>query len=316
MKLTRILLVPLVALALVACGGAVQPSSGNAPVVAPAAPAEQEAPGGAPAMDERGALPEQPAVEQPQGQGLPSQRLVIRNASLSLQVESVREAEVAVRAKASELGGYVVSSQTSGSDEFMTAVVVFRVPADRFDAALSGVQGLARKVLTRSVSGEDVTEEFVDLESRLRTLEATSDRLLDLLARAETVEEALNVNTALTQVQGEVEQVKGRMQYLRQSAALSTITVELQPVPTTPIVIEDAWQPLQVARGALRDLLEFGQGLVNLAIVLLIWAPVWLPLVLVLRWGFRKLIGAGRKPVAPPTPPTAPPAPPTPPAQA
>ncbi|HWQ12771.1 MAG TPA: DUF4349 domain-containing protein, partial [Roseiflexaceae bacterium] len=257
------------------------------------------APGGAPALDQGGV-----AQERPQGQVPASQRLVIRNASLSLQVENVREAEASVRAKAAELGGYVVSSQTNGEGDYMTAVVVFRVPAAQFDAALSGVQGLAKKVLSRNVSGEDVTEEYVDLESRLRTLEATRDRLLDLLAKAQTVEDALSVNSALTDVQGQVEQIKGRMQYLRQSAALSTISVELHPVPVTPIVVEDAWQPLQVARGALRDLLEFGQGLVNLAIVLLIWTPVWLPLVLFLRWGFRKLTRGGRKQPAPAAPPT------------
>lgn len=296
----RTLLVVFAALALAACGGSAATSGQNA-ASPPSAPVfESGQAGGVPAMD-TGSAAEAPAAPEaaPPGQ-IPSQRLVIRTAALSLQVESVREAESRVRATADALGGYVVSSETSGDESFLTARVVFRVPADRFDEALSGVQGLAKKVLARSVSGEDVTEEFVDLESRLRTLEATRDRLLDLLARAETVEEALSVNTALTDVQGQVEQVTGRMQYLRQSAALSTVTVELHPVPVTPIVEEGAWQPLEVARVALRDLLEFGQGLVNLGIVLLVWAPVWLPLLLLGRWGLRRLISASKKPIVPP----------------
>jgi hypothetical protein len=308
MNPARLLLTVLASLALVACGGgAPAGTSGNAesagapmPAQAPAAP-----PVDAPAMDTGGAQAERPASpDQSQIGQLPSQRLVIRTAALALQVEQVREAESAVRATADRLGGYVVSAQTSGDDEFLSARVVFRVPSDRFDEALEGVAGIASKVLSRSVSGQDVTEEFVDLESRLRTLEATRDRLLDLLARAETVEEALSVNTALTDVQGQVEQVKGRMQFLQQSAAMSTVDVELRPVPITPIIEEDAWQPLQVARGALRELLEFGQGLVNVAIVLLVWSPVWLPLLLLGRWGLRRLIRASKRPIVPPAPPS------------
>ncbi|MEN9937827.1 MAG: hypothetical protein RLZZ387_4406 [Chloroflexota bacterium] len=314
MRPARVLFAALAAFALAACGGAAsstefrgtEPGMG-APAVAeapmPAATAMESAPG----MDMGGVSQEAPAVPgQSQSAQIPTQRLVIRNASVSLQVQSVQEAEAAVRATVERLGGYIVSADTSGADEYMIVRITFRVPSDRFDDALTGVQGLAAKLVSRTVTGADVTEEYVDLESRLRTLEATRDRLLDLLARAATVEEALTVNTALTDVQGQVEQVKGRMQYLKQSSALSTVSVELAPVPVTPIVPEDEWQPLQVARAALRDLLGFGQGLVNIAIVVLVWSPLWLPLGLLARWGLRRL-AAGRKPVAP-TPPV-PPAP-------
>jgi hypothetical protein len=307
MKLVRIALVALTLMALAACGSA--PASSVAePMPAEAVRAESggAAPPSAPAMDV-GAPGEVPAAPQQSGNGqIPSTRLVIRNAELSMYVEDVRAAEAAVRAKATALGGFVVSAETSGDASYLTARVVIRVPAAAFDDALNGVQGLAERVLSRTVSGQDVTEEYVDLESRLRTLEATSARLMDLLARAETVEEALSVNMALTDVQGQVEQVKGRMQYLEQSAAMSTIAVSMQPVPVTPLVDEDSWQPIRVAREALRDLLEFGEGLVNLAIVLLIWLPVWLPLVLAGRWGMRRLIRRAKQPIAPPTTPTDP----------
>jgi hypothetical protein len=226
-------------------------------------------------------------------------RMVIKTADISLQVESVREAETAVRAKVQELGGYVVRAENSGSDDELTARITFRVPAQRFDEALAGVQGLARKVLSRTVSGDDVTEEFVDLQSRLRNLEATRDRLLTFLEKAATVEEALKVNESLSQVQGEVEQVRGRMEYLKQSAALSTVTVALLPVPAiAPIVEEGGWQPLAVARGALRELVELGQGLVNVAIVLLVWTPVWLPFVALVWWLRRRFWVRARKPAS------------------
>lgn len=274
----------------------------EAPAVAPAAPADV-----APAAD--GVTSSQANMPSTEQQQISLQRLVIRNADLSLQVTSVEQAEATLRAKINELGGYIVGAESSGADTSATLRVTFRVPSDRFDAALSGLEGLAEKVVSRSISGEDVTEEYVDLESQLRNLEATRDRLLSFLEKATRVEDALQVNQAITEVQGQIEQIQGRMKYLKQSSALSTITVFLAPVPTTTIVEEDAWRPAEVARAALRDLLTFGQGLANLVIVLGIWAPIWLPLLLLGRWGWLRLSATRRSmPPAPPAPPT-PPAP-------
>lgn len=217
-------------------------------------------------------------------------RLVIKTADVSLQVADVSQAEALVRAKVSELGGYVVQVQTSGADNNLISSVTFRVPADRFEAALAGVEGLAKKVLSRTVGGDDVTEEFVDLDSRLRNLEATRERLLVLLQKADKVEDALAVNQSLSDVQGQIEQIKGRMQYLKQSAAFSTVTVTLMPVPPLPSVVpEEGWQPLAVARAALRGLIEFGQGLAEVIIVLVVWSPVWGVVLLVGVWAWRKL---------------------------
>lgn len=218
-----------------------------------------------------------------------AQRLIIKNASIALEVTDVLAAEQALRQKAEALGGFVASVETYGSGKELRATVVLRVPAEHFEAVLRDAEGLASKVLRRSVSGSDVTEEYVDLEARLRNLEATNARLLDLLARAQDVNEALMVNQSLTEIQEQIERIKGRMQYLEQSAAMSTITVELSPVPPpTPIVEEDAWQPLEVARIALRNLIQLGQTLANAVIVFLVWTPVWLPLVLIVIWVRRR----------------------------
>lgn len=300
MKAIRTLAVIGLALALSACGGNAAPSTTAARDEA--APAPAGASGGAavapPAIepsagDQTGSGNAQSA--QPDQQGFA--RLVIKNAEVSLQVESVRDAEAGIRALAGKLGGYVVKVQTSGTDENMISQITFRVPAERFDDALAGAQGLAKKVLSRSISGDDVTEEYVDLESRLRNLEATRDRLQSFLDKATKVEDALSVNSSLSDVQGQIEQTRGRLQYLKQSAALSTVTVSLMPVPLTPIVDSDAWQPLGVARGALRNLIQLGQGLVNVLIVLLVWTPVWLLPLLLILW-FRRRRGGRRGPAA------------------
>jgi hypothetical protein len=294
MKLVRPILLLALALVLVACGGApasTSPSFSENIQPADAGAAAPLPPGEATALESGGGA--MPAAEPQQQAQQQFERLVIKTANLSLQVDSARDAETNVRGIVSKLGGYVVKVESTGADEYLSSTIVFRVPAERFDEALSGVQGLAKKVLGRTVSGDDVTEEFVDLSSRLKNLEATRDRLLVFLDKASTVEEALTVNQSLSQVQGEIEQIKGRQQFLRQSAALSTITVSLAPVPPpAPIVAEDSWQPVAVAREALRGLVGFGQGLANVAIVALVWVPVWLPLALVLVWLRRRVLRA------------------------
>lgn len=289
----------LAALALAACGGQAA-SEAPAPqtemmAMATEAPAATAAPAALESYDSAagGAANSAPASQQA------AQRMVIKTATISLQVPKVADAEASIRARAEQLGGYVVSVQTNGSGDSQTSTITFRVPAASFGAALADVEGLASKVLARSVGGDDVTAEFVDLDSRLRTLEATRERLLDLLAKATKVEDALQVNQALTDIQGQIEQIQGRMKYLKDSAAMATITADLRPVPPPPSIVPEAgWQPLRVARLALGDLVGFGQGLAELAIVLLIWAPVWLPLLLLARWGWRRVSRGWRK--APP----------------
>lgn len=304
---SRIILVALLLVTLTACGVArisepfeeINPglSGADAPQSL-----EHDAPRAAPML----AAPMPTAAPQQPAQGMDTarvERMIIQRADLSIEVEDLSTAEASIRARVAELDGYIVQISTSGIDENQTTSITFRVPAQRFEEALTGVEGLAKKVLSRTISGDDVTEEFVDLESQLRNLEATRDRLRALLDQATRVQDALEVNQALTDVQGQIETIQGRMKYLQQSAAFSTIQVYLRPVPVVALVQEGSWQPLTVARHALRDLIGLGQELVNTVIVLIIWTPVWLPLLLLVRWGWRKIRGQPRAggPTAPTT---------------
>lgn len=292
----------LAALALSACGGnagsPTSTTSENAQMAMPTTAAASGAAAESAAMDATGnrlVLPQEPQAA-PVAQAQQNERMVIKTAQLQLEVASVDQAESTVRAKVEAMGGYIVQSQSVGSDEDRTITLTFRVPAARFEEALSGVEGMANKVLGRTLGGEDVTEEYVDLESRVRNLEATRARLLDLLQKSNQVEDALSVNQALTDVQGQVEQARGRMEYLKKSSAMATISVNLLPVPPEPAVVpEEGWQPVRVAREALGGVVRFGQGLAELIIVLLVWTPVWLPFVLV-GWWLRRRMLRGRKP--------------------
>ncbi len=226
----------------------------------------------------------------------PFGRMVIRNATLSLLVERADEAESNVRALVQNVGGYVLQSETSGDEEHRSVRLTFKVPVERFDDAINELEKLAIKVQHRSVSGQDVTEEFVDLEARLRNLRATEARLLDFLEQARTVEEALLVNQQLTDLQGQIEQAAGRRQFLQESVAYSTITVDLQPRVLLAITPSGGWRPGIAATRAWHSLLAFAQGLADIMIALAIWAPVWGVLLLggVLLW--RRLARRGLPP--------------------
>jgi hypothetical protein len=215
--------------------------------------------------------------------------MIVKTASLTVQVDDVEAAETALRHLAESSGGFVVESEQvrEGGGDGPQVHITFRVPAAKFDETLVAVEKLARRVLYRSVRGQDVTEEYVDLDARRRNLEASRARLLALLDKATQVADAVEANKALTEVQGELERIEGKMKYLQKSAALSTVSVALAADPT--LLPEAGWHPLRVARGALHALIVFAKSLVNTAIVLAVWSPVWLGFFYLVRLGWRRL---------------------------
>lgn len=243
----------------------------------------------------------------------PGERLIVRDASLTIEVDDVQKADQEIRALVDATGGYVLSSSASGSDKNLVIYASLKIPSEKLDSVITAVERLASKVIYRSMSGSDVTEEYVDLEARLGSLEAARDRLLVLLEKAVNVEEAVQVNNALTDVQTQIEQITGRMRYLRQGASMSSLNLELRPIPVTEVIDPDRWQPLEDARMALRGLIQFGQDLISFAIGLAIWTPVWVPLFFLGRYIWRRqaAIKGVLNTLAKPTKPTTPPTPPT-----
>ena len=120
-----------------------------------------------------------------------------------------------------DTGGYIISSQTAMKDNYKTATLNVAVPSDEFEMVQRRVRQIALVVLRDTAEGKDVTDEYVDLESRLKNLEATEARIREFLAQAKTVDEALKVNQQLSDVQGQIEQVKGRMNFINDRAACS-----------------------------------------------------------------------------------------------
>jgi hypothetical protein len=226
--------------------------------------------------------------------------MVIRTATLTLLVTKPDDAEAQVRGLVQGMSGYVLSSTTTGDEDRRSVQLTLKVPVERFDATLDALEKLAVKVQNRTVTGQDVTDEFVDTESRLRNLHATEARLLEFLKNTKTVEEALAVNQQLTDLQGQIEQATGRIQFLKQSTAFSTISVDLQPKLLLPLTTDDGWTPGATAYRAWRSLLGFAQGIADIGIGLAIWSPVWGFVLLAGIFVWRRL---GRRAPVPPVQP-------------
>ncbi len=208
----------------------------------------------------------------------PVERMIIWNATLSLTVEDTQKALDQVQAVARDLGGYTINTESWLEGEQLRARLTLRIPAEKFDQAMAQLRDLALKVNHENATSQDVTEEYVDLESRLRHLEAKEAQLNKFLEQAENTEAVLAVYEHLAATQAEIEQVKGRMSYLEKLTAMATITVELYPKEIEPPIVEEGWKPGRVVRDAVRALVNTLQGLGNA----LIWFILYLLPVLLL----------------------------------
>ena len=210
-------------------------------------------------------------------------RKVVKTADLGLRSEEVRQSAARAQQVVASAGGTVLSSQVYRSDDSVTADLILSVPSEEFERVLDELRSLGEKVTTDSISGQDVTEEYVDLKSRERNLRATEESLLRLYDRAENVEEALSIQRELTTVRGEIELVQGRIKYLDQRSTYSQITLNIQPVTSPPPgpnwdpkdVVERAWSAslsvLQVMATAIISAVVFGWWLAPVLVGGFLW---------------------------------------------
>lgn len=219
-------------------------------------------------------------------------RMVIKNGEVRLMVEETDTGIDRIIQIVNDVDGYIISSKVWYQDHsmgsFKYATITMGVPADQFENAMRRLRGIALKVLDENASGQDVSDEYVDLQSQLANLEATRDRIRSFLDDAKTVEESLKINQELSTIESEIEKVKGRMNYLSNRAAYSTITVTLEPAlppltptptPTlTPTATPTTWNPGKTAEQAGSTIVKIYQGLIELAIwIVIVILPIVLP---------------------------------------
>ena len=159
-------------------------------------------------------------------------RKIVRNAELDLEADSPEQAQQKITSIAEMKGGFVVESNQSMSDVKVNnrdiVTMTLRVPSDKFGEALDEVRKTSSRVVSETVKGEDVTEEFIDIEAQLKAKKALEAQFMEIMKRASRVEEALEVQSQLADVRGEIEKIEGRKRFLENKSSLSTIKIRLQ----------------------------------------------------------------------------------------
>jgi hypothetical protein len=308
---TRFLFVTflLLALTLAACGAAAAPTSESrgfvdGPAAQPpalpeaeaASPAKQESAIGADADAAPGEITYNTGATVPD---VPAyQRMVIKNAEITLLVKDSDVAIDGVTQMVGDVRGYIISSQVWYADHngenFKYATITIGIPADQFEVVLRRLRGLSIRVLNEAASGQDVTDQYVDLQSQLTNLEATRDRIKSFLDQATNVDEALRINQQLSEIEAQIEQVKGKMNYLSDRSAFSTVTItiepDLPPVPPTvtptpaPTATPVPWDPGKTIEKSSKTLTTAYRGIADFLIwFFIVLVPILLPFVL-LGW--------------------------------
>jgi hypothetical protein len=197
--------------------------------------------------------------------------LIVRTGQLDLQVADVEAAIRAAESAVTAAGGYVAGSQRSGDTDKAYASVLFRIPAAHWTETLDALRKLGTKLLGETTSSQEVTSQVVDLGARLVNLRATETALQAIMARATKIADVLQVESQLSDVQGQIEQLSTQQAHLKDQASLATLSV-LFALPPTPATVETSrgWDPGAQLDQASSALLGIGQALASAGIWLVV----------------------------------------------
>jgi hypothetical protein len=224
---------------------------------------------------------------QPGEQAQPWDRMIIRTGTLQLKVKDVSNALNEVRSLAGGHGGYISQSDSRQEGDYTVATITLQVPAREFDNVVSKLRQVGVKTLSENVSSSDVTEEYTDLQSQLRNLQATETRMLALQAKAVELEDVLTLDRELRQIQGEIERIQGRVNFLSKRSEMSTLTVSLYPeiAPIEPMTVtEEGWDPARTAAEAWNASLDMLSDVANVLIRVAVFMWWAVPLLLLATW--------------------------------
>lgn len=289
------------ALILAACSAAASPDNSSrqsAPGVAPIEPAADYSVADSAFLNATGAI---------------SERIVIKNARLSIVVSAPPETMDRIGQMAEEMGGFIVTANLYQSRlptglEVPRASITIRVPAERLDEAIECIEAESDLPVERNIESQDVTSDYTDLQSRLRNLEAAETQLTRIMENATDTEDVLSVYNRLIEVREQIEVIQGKIQYYEQSARLSSISVEIQSKEAVQPLSIGSWQPVGVARDALQATINALQFLFKastwivlffIPVLVVMFLPAYILVRLLLRWRTRHKVSA--RPVPPPS---------------
>ena len=224
----------------------------------------------------------------------PNTRMIIHTARISSNVKDLEKAQHNMEQKVKKYDGYIVEANVYlESDETSTGKMIVRIPEQHFETFLSEAEAEASKVLDKSVTGQDVTEEYVDISSRVKSKRAVEERLLAFMEDAQKTEDLLKISTDLAKIQEEIEVLVGKMNYLENQTSFSTI--ELTMYENRVIIPEienknlNTWEKTKKQFiTSTNSLLSVGSGIIvflvgNLPVLILLAAITF-----VVVWGIKR----------------------------
>lgn len=211
-------------------------------------------------------------------------RMVVQDSYLSLLVKNVSDVRRQIVEHAQQVGGYMVTTEISNPQDQPTGSVVVRIPTDKLDITLEHFRSLSIKIVTESLNGHDVTDQYVDVEKRIAILETTKARFEDILSQAREISDITNLNREIISVQSQIDQLRGQQEALKQNAALTKVTVYLSTDELAlPYAPSDAFRPGVIFKQAVRSLVGFVRELFTAGIWMGVYSVVLVP-VLVIGW--------------------------------
>ncbi len=240
-------------------------------------------------------------------EGSTQTRMVRKSASITITVADPAAAQKQIAELTEKMGGFVVSSSTgqdyyNGDIQLPRAYITIRVPAEQLNEMLDFIESQtadpSRDVQDKTITGVDITSDYVDTNSRLTSLEKTLAKLYEILDTAQTAEETMLVYDDISSTEQEVEVLKGQIQYMEESVALSSIDVMIRSVRPEPTASVKKWQPGETVKNAFESLLETGKDVIDgLIYFFIVGIPVLIIIaipVLLIIWLVKKLVKAIR----------------------
>ena len=234
---------------------------------------------------------------------------IIRTGSMDLEVSDVAAAVKAARSAILAMGGYVGASNAGTNGDTPYAEIAYRIPADRWEDALAELRvlgGLTTKIVSEQTQAVEVTGQVVDLEARIRNLQASETALQGIAGRATKVSDILEIQAQLTSVRGEIEQLTAQLKDLNDRATFATLSARYSEPIVAVQVAAKSWVPGSAVDEALASLVSILQNVADAGVWFLI---VWLPILIVfgmlagIGFAIARRMGLGRRRTLPPAPP-------------
>jgi len=220
------------------------------------------------------------------------ERQVVKNDALTLLVSKAEGTAEQIKSIAAEFNGFVDEMNIyEVTDATKSGTVTIRVPAGKLDEAVKKIKTLAIKVEGETISATDVTAQYVDMEARLKNLQAEEAQYLTILKKAKTVDDILKVTENLNWVRSDIESLQAQIKYLASQVEISSITVSLTEEADVQ-VWGIRWRPLFVIKQAFRSMLDGLSGYANAVIGFVLILPVlalWVVTAVAAIWVIRRI---------------------------